>query len=151
MGSREICACTFFRISVIARWAATPSTCDKLKEVIACTMVAPPAAKAIFQSRSVRPRPITTSIRYLVEAGKTSPMAWFTIIKTAPSSRRRRWAQTSSRASAHAFDQRIFFFGAAIRSYLRYTRRECFALVHRTLTASRKKEVHEFPALEYQL
>src|ERR1043166_797285 len=33
------------------------------------------AAGAIFQSKSVRPLPITTSIKYFVEAGSTSPIA----------------------------------------------------------------------------
>ncbi len=42
-------------MSVIARCAATPSTCDSANDVTAWTMVAAPAASASGISRSARP------------------------------------------------------------------------------------------------
>src|SRR6185436_7198226 len=77
--------------------------------------VAAAAASAMLTSKSVRPCPITTSIKYLVDAGNTRPIAWLMIMRTAPSASRRRCVHTSSRASAHADDHRIFLFGSAIR------------------------------------
>src|SRR5919199_2233863 len=47
-------------------------------------------------------------------------------MSTAPSISRRRCAHTSSRASARADDQRIFFSGSAIGLYLRSRLSKCF-------------------------
>src|ERR1044072_1046514 len=91
--------------------------------------VAPPAAMAIFQSKSVRPCPITTSIKYLVDAGNTRPIAWLMIMRTAPRASRRRCVHTSSRASAHADDQCIFLFTSGISSPLRAFGSKGFAQV----------------------
>src|SRR5215212_7769865 len=42
MGRRATCACTLLRISVMARCAATPKTCESVNEVMACTTLAAP-------------------------------------------------------------------------------------------------------------
>ncbi len=52
-------------MSVIARCAAMPSTCESAKAVAACTSVAAPAASASGTSRSPRDFPITSSMRDL--------------------------------------------------------------------------------------
>ena len=72
-------------MSVIARCAATPSTCDSAKEVTAWTMVAAPAASASGISRSARPLPMTSSIRYLEVAGRTRPTSRLTSMSARPS------------------------------------------------------------------
>ena len=46
IGSRRMCACTRFRMSVIARCAAMLITCVSAKLVAACTSVAPATASA---------------------------------------------------------------------------------------------------------
>ncbi len=45
-GSRLTCACTALRMSVMARCAMTPNTCDSANEVPAWTSVATPTAAA---------------------------------------------------------------------------------------------------------
>ena len=62
-------------MSVIARWAATPRTCDSANDVTACTSVAAPAASARGRAGPRCPCPITSSIRYLEVAGRTSPVS----------------------------------------------------------------------------
>ena len=67
------CACTRLRMSVIARCAATPSTCESAKPVAACTSVAAPAASASGQQQIAARLPITSSIRTFEVAGRTRP------------------------------------------------------------------------------
>src|SRR5687767_12843445 len=115
-GRRAMCACTLLRISVMARCAATPRTCESVNEVTACTTVAPPATSAMVASRSARCLPMTSSIRYFELAGSTSPASRLTSISVMPSASRDRCAQISSRASRHACESvSFFFFSSAIR------------------------------------
>src|SRR5205823_6319196 len=64
-------------MSVMARWAATPSTCDRANPVSACTSVAPPAASASGSSSSGWCCPMTRSITHLDDAGRTRPARRF--------------------------------------------------------------------------
>jgi hypothetical protein len=88
IGSRAMCSCTLLRISVMARCAATPSTCDKAKELSACTTVATPAAMARGVSNSLRCFIMTSSIRYLELAGRTRPTSRLTNIINIPRAKR---------------------------------------------------------------
>ena len=63
MGKRNTKACMDFRMSVMARWAATPRICDSPNEAIAWTIAATPTAAAITPSRSARFCPTTWSMR----------------------------------------------------------------------------------------
>ena len=65
------CASTSLRISVIARCAATPSTCEFRNDVAALTRVAAPAAIASLGSKSQLCFVMTSSIRYFVVVGRT--------------------------------------------------------------------------------
>ncbi len=98
-------------MSVIARCAATPSTCDNANDVTAWTMVAAPAANASGMSRSARPLPMTSSIRYLDVAGRTRPTTRLTSINARPSASRPLRARISARASRHAASAESFFLG----------------------------------------
>ena len=109
-GSRATCSSTRRRMSVIARCAATPRTWESAKDVTAWTNVAAPATSASGTSRSARPCPATSSMRYFEEAGSTSPASRFTSIKERPRPMRPRRAQTSSRASRHTAAASSFFF-----------------------------------------
>ncbi len=103
-------------MSVMARCAATPRICESPKLVNACTIVAPPAARAIGTSSSCLPFPITSSMTYLESAGRTMPARRLIIISVRPIDSRRRCTQTSSRNSRHAAWESTFFlalFGAA--------------------------------------
>jgi hypothetical protein len=113
-GSRATCACTRLRISVMARCAATPSTCESANEVNACTAVAAPAASAMVVNSSARPFVMTSSMRYLELAGRTRPTSRLTSISAIPSASRWRCAQINSLASRHASDARgrFFFFSS---------------------------------------
>ena len=113
IGSRATCASTRRRISVIARCAATPRTCDSANDVTAWMKVAAPAASARGISRSARCLPITSSIRYLDVAGRTSPETRLTSINAMPRPSRPRRAQMSALASCQAADVIVFFFGAS--------------------------------------
>jgi hypothetical protein len=101
-------------MSVIARWAAILTTCASRKDVTAWMIVAPPVARASGRSRSARPRPRTSSIRYFELAGRTSPESRFTSMRTNPMASDRRWVQMSARVSPHARDTLIFFFGGVV-------------------------------------
>src|SRR5689334_15126038 len=96
-------------MSVIARWAATPRTCESANDVIACTTVAMPAAIASGINRSARCLPTTSSISDLEVQGRTRPERRLTIMSRRPTERRPRRAQTSARASCHALEKSIFF------------------------------------------
>ena len=80
-------------MSVIARCAATPSTCELANEVAVSTSVAAPAAIASFGSRSQLPLVITSSIRYLDVVGSTSPARRLITISPRPSASRLRCFQ----------------------------------------------------------
>ena len=97
-------------MSVMARCAATPSTCDSAKDVMAWTTVAAPAASASGSSISARRFPITSSMRNFEVAGSTSPDSRLTSISARPSVSRPRRAQMSALASFHAADVSAFFF-----------------------------------------
>ena len=102
-------------MSVMARCAATPSTCDSANEVTAWTSVAAPAASASGISSSARPFPMTSSMRYLEEAGSTRPASRLTSI-SAEAERRGgpRRAQISARASRQTSAQSSFFLGCFV-------------------------------------
>jgi hypothetical protein len=102
-------ASTSFRISVMARWAATPSTCEFANAVPASTRVAAPVASASLGSRSQLPFEITSSIRYFVVVGSTRPDRRFTSINNSPNASRLRCFHTSARASPHAPGVMPFF------------------------------------------
>ena len=70
----------------------------------------PAAASAIGTSRSVRPLPSTSSMIHLEASGSTSCDTRLTSIRTRPMVSRRRWAQTSWRASRQAAEADTFFF-----------------------------------------
>ena len=53
---------TRLRISVIARWAATPSTCDRPNPVADCTTAAANPMPASSNSSSIRPSGTTSSM-----------------------------------------------------------------------------------------
>ncbi len=76
---------TRFRMSVIARCAATLITWVSVKLVTACTSVAPATASAIHLSRSGRCCPMTVSIRNFVLEGSTKAAALFTSTRRRPS------------------------------------------------------------------
>ena len=105
-----MCACTRLRMSVMARCAATPRICDSANPVIAVTTVAPAAASAIGTSRSDRPLPSTSSTIHLGANGRTSCDMRLTSMRTRPIVSRRRWAQTSCRASRQAAEADTLFF-----------------------------------------
>ncbi len=90
MGRRATCACTLLRISVMARCAATPKTCEIANDVTACTTVAAPAAIAMVESSSARCLMMTSSTRYFELAGSTKPTSRFTSISAIPNARRER-------------------------------------------------------------
>ena len=69
-----------------------------------------PAASASGMSRSTFPFPMTSSIRYLEEAGRTRPAGRLISIRTRPSARRPRRAAISARVSFHAAAVSFFFF-----------------------------------------
>src|SRR5689334_14012289 len=100
-------------MSVIARCAATPSTCESANDVIACTTVATPAAIASGVSSSARCLPTTSSISDLDVHGRTRPERRLTSISRRPTERRPRRAQTSARASCHALVKLTFFLSFA--------------------------------------
>jgi hypothetical protein len=103
-------ACTRLRMSVIARCAATPRICDRMKDVTAWTSVAAPAASAIGTSRSVRPFPTTSSSRYFGANGRIMPAIRLMSMSARPSESRRRCTQIRSRASRMAAEAVTFFF-----------------------------------------
>ena len=69
----------------------------------------PRPARAATAGRA-RDLPITSSMRNFEVAGRTSPARRLTTIRTMPSARRPRRAQTSSRASRHTTPKVGFFF-----------------------------------------
>src|ERR1700724_321325 len=93
-------------MSVIERWAAMPSSWDRLKEVTACTTVAAPAASSSSSSRRIfiamsRPLARTTqSTRSLLTPGRTKPATRLTAMIARPRPSRPLRASISSRASA---------------------------------------------------
>ncbi len=89
-GSRPTCCCTRSRKSLIARCAATPRRIASENEVTDWTIVAPPTAAAIHGSSSLRPWPMTSSMRNLVLAGSTMPVRRLITSSPRPSSSRRR-------------------------------------------------------------
>ena len=110
IGRRMTCASTSLRISVIARWAATPRTCEFRKAVAAPTSVAAPVARARRGSSSQWPLLMTSSIRYLVVVGRTRSDRRLMTISVRPRARRLRCAQMRARASSQA-PAVSFFFG----------------------------------------
>ena len=118
-GRRSTCSCTSRRISVIARCAAMPRTCESAKPVTACTSVAAPAASASGHSRSPRDLPITSSMRTLEVAGSTSPASRLIGIRDKPTARRPLRAQIRSRASRQTTVHDGFFFAGASLSVVR--------------------------------
>ena len=99
-------------MSVMARCAATPSTCDSANDETACTSVATPAAAASGISRSARCFPMTSSMSHFDVAGSTRPAIRFTSIKARPRPSRPRRAHTSAFASFQAADVSVVFFAA---------------------------------------
>jgi hypothetical protein len=73
IGRRSTWACTRFRISVMARCAATLTTCERENDVDGLMSVATPAAMASGMSNSTRRFCSTSSMRNLADAGRTSP------------------------------------------------------------------------------
>ncbi len=67
-------------------------------------------------SKSARPFPITSSIRYFDVAGRMRPETRLTSIRAMPTPRRPRRAQMRALASCHAADVIFFFFGASFTS-----------------------------------
>src|SRR5262245_54611742 len=80
-----MCTCTRRRISAISRCASFDRSCVRANELTACRMVAATTAPSSGPSRSVRCLPITSSIRYFVDAGSTRPATRLTAISTRPS------------------------------------------------------------------
>ena len=73
------------RISVMARCAATPSTCDNANPVPDWTSVAAAASSASGTRRSPRSRPMTSSTTYPDIQGITRPASRLISINTSPS------------------------------------------------------------------
>src|SRR5262245_38402625 len=105
-----MCRFTSLRMSVMARCAATPRSCESANDVEAWRRVARPAAAASGTRSSPRLFPMTSSMRYFEEAGRTSPASRPIAIMTKPRARRYRRAQTTSRASRQTTDQEGFSF-----------------------------------------
>src|SRR3954471_9936406 len=103
-------ASTSLRISVIARCAATPSTWDRENDVMDSTSVAAPTASASRGSSSQCCFETTSSMKYFVEVGSTSPARRLTTINANPTASRLRCVQMSARASSSA-PAVTFFFG----------------------------------------
>ncbi len=101
-GSRSTCACTRLRMSVMARWPATLTTCDSENDVTAWISVAPATASASGMSRSGRCLPITVSIRYFELPGNTNPASRLTTMSDSPMTSDCRCSAISSRASRQA-------------------------------------------------
>src|SRR5262245_23354857 len=104
------CASTSLRISVIARCAATPRTCELANAVPASTSVAAPVASASVGSRSQLPFVMTSSIKNFVVVGSTRPDSRLMSMRKRPRERRARCFQTSARASSQAPGLIPFFF-----------------------------------------
>ncbi len=98
-GRRPTCSCTLIRISAMSFCAALETSCTRAKALRPCTTVAATTAPTSGSSRSTRRPPMTSSMRYLVEAGRTRPATRLTAMSTrARASRPRRGfmrAQTS--------------------------------------------------------
>ena len=105
-----MCASTRLRMSVMARWAATPSSSVNPNDEAACTRAAPATAAASRGSISARWFTITSSIRYFEVAGSTRLAIRLITINTIPNASRRRCAHTSAWASRHAEDMDTDFF-----------------------------------------
>ena len=82
------------------------------KEEAAWITVAMPAAAASGQSNDGSLVGRTLSISCLEVQGSTNPTARFTSISAKPMLNRRRWTQTSSRASRQTTSLETRFFGA---------------------------------------
>ncbi len=125
MGSRRMCCSTRIRISVIARCAATPRICERANDVDAWISIAAIAAIARSGSSSCFPFPMTSSIRYFDDAGRTSPARRLTSISASPTESRPRRAQTRSRASCHTSSSFSFFFFSSGFTRASYTLAPC--------------------------
>ena len=105
-GRRPTCSCTRTRISAMSFCAAFDTSWTSANELRPCSAVAPTTAPTRGRSRSSWRRPMTSSIRYLVEAGRTSPATRLIAMSTkaSASSRRRGFmrAQTSGQKGPEA-------------------------------------------------
>ncbi len=102
IGSRPTCSCTRIRMSAISCCAAFETSCTSAKEPRPCTTVAATTAPTRGSSRSIWRRPMTSSIRYLVEAGRTSPATRLTAMsrKARASSPRRGFMRAHTSGSS---------------------------------------------------
>jgi len=89
-GSRPTCSWTRTRMSAMSRWAAFETSCTRAKEPSPWTAVAPTTAPTRGSSSSTWRRPITSSMRYLVEAGRTRPATRLTAMSRRARARRPR-------------------------------------------------------------
>ena len=83
-GSRSTCSSIRRRMSVTARCAATPRSCDSANPLPACTTDAANAASASGVSRPYCRSTMTLSMRYLELAGRTRPASRLISISTRP-------------------------------------------------------------------
>src|ERR1700737_4020387 len=108
-----MCDCTFWRISEINRWAALEINCVLANEVMPWMIVAARTARTSGASRPSCFLPITLSIRYFVEAGKTKLQILPITISAKPIASRRRRGRSISRMSGQSSRNRSDdrFFG----------------------------------------
>ena len=103
IGRRPTCSCTRMRMSAISCCAALETSCTSAKEPRPWTTVAATTAPTRGSSSSTWRRPMTSSIRYLVEAGRTRPATRLTAMSTKATARRPRRgfmrAQTSGKSA----------------------------------------------------
>jgi hypothetical protein len=96
-GSRMTCCCTWERSRAMSRCASTLSSRVRRKEVTACTETATATAPSRTQRSRGSPPVITSSTRYLVEAGSTNPLSRLTRMRPRPAKTSLRCGQMISR------------------------------------------------------
>src|ERR1700686_39781 len=98
-----MCACTCRRNSAIIFCADFDSSCVSVNDVSPCTRVAASTPSTIGVSSCVWRFPITLSMKYFVEAGRTNPQTRFTAISTKPTASRPLRGRISAQTSGNAF------------------------------------------------
>ena len=99
IGSRPTCSWTLIRMSAMSFCAAFETSWTRANELSPCTTVAPTTAPTSGRrSATLRP-PITSSTRYLVEAGSTRPETRLTAMSRKATARSPRRGLTSAQTS----------------------------------------------------
>ena len=126
-GRRPTWSWTLMRISVISCCAPFERSWTSAYELSPCTRVAASTPPTRGASSSTRRAPITSSMRNLVEPGRTSPATRFVAIRTKPGARRPPRGRTRAQMSGRRSRSRSGFEPRAARRDSRVaTRAVCF-------------------------